>query len=117
MKINELLKLCVVALGIVLCLQTSTAMASIVTNDQIMPLTQIEADKLKIKSFVERTEVKDSLHSFGVESYMSDARVAVMTDQEVHELAQNIDSMPAGGRLHDSDLVVILLIVLLILLI
>ena len=40
-----------------------------------------------------------------------------MTDEEVHAMAQKIDTMPAGGRIHDSDLVLILLIILLILLI
>jgi len=40
-----------------------------------------------------------------------------MTDQEVHAVAQKIDSMPAGGTLSNNDLVLILLIILLILVI
>jgi hypothetical protein len=48
---------------------------------------------------------------------MSKDRVAAMTDQEVHTLAQNIGSLPAGGSLSNNDLTLILLIVLLVLLI
>jgi hypothetical protein len=40
-----------------------------------------------------------------------------MTDQEVHAMAQKIDSMPAGGTLSDRDLLLILVLVLLLLLI
>jgi hypothetical protein len=44
-------------------------------------------------------------------------RVAAMTDQEVHAMAQKIDSMPAGGALSNNDLILIMVIVLLLLLI
>jgi hypothetical protein len=92
-------------------------MAGLVTADQMAPQSQIEAEKLKIQTFVDRAEVKDRLQVMGVEASMSKARVAAMTNEEVHALAQKIDTMPAGGRVRDSDLVLILLIVLLILII
>ena len=117
MNVKHTLKMCVVVLGAALCLQTSAVMAEIVTTDQIAPKSQLEADKLKIQTFVERTDVKERLEALGVAESMSQVRVAAMTDQEVHAMAQNIDSMPAGGRLRDSDLVIILLIVLLLLVI
>jgi hypothetical protein len=62
-------------------------------------------------------QVKDRLQGLGVGEPMAKDRVAAMTDQEVHAVAQKIDSMPAGGRLDNNDLTLILLIVLLILII
>jgi len=117
MNVKHTIRMCAVVLGVVLYLQTTAVMAGIITTDQIAPQSRIEAEKLKIQTFMDRAEVKDRLQSFGVEASMSKARVAAMTDEEVHAMAQKIDTMPAGGRVHDSDLVLILLIVLLILLI
>jgi hypothetical protein len=48
---------------------------------------------------------------------MAKNRVAVLSDSEVHALAQKIDSMPAGGDLRNvsnSDLIIILLLLILI---
>lgn len=117
MNLKPCLKMSTVVMAAALCFQTSAVMAGIITTEQIAPQSQTEADKLKIQAFMERAEVKDQLHALGADEYMSKIRVAAMTDQEVHEMALNIDSMPAGGRLHDSDLILVLLLVLLILLI
>jgi hypothetical protein len=117
MNAKQTIKMCVVVLGAALCLQTTTVMAGLVTVDQMAPQSQIEAEKIKIQTFMDRTEVKDRLQAMGVEGSMAKVRVAAMTNQEVHAMAQTIDSMPAGGSLSSTDLILILLIVLLILII
>jgi len=117
MKVKHIIRMSIVALGAALCLQTSSVMADLVTTDKMAPQSQVEADKLKIETFVERAEVKERLQALGVVETMSRERVAAMTDEEVHALAQKIDTMPAGGRVHDSDLILVLLIVILILII
>lgn len=104
-------------LGAALSMLTASSMAGMVTTEQAAVQSQLDADKLKIQSFVERAEVRDQLQAMGVGETMSKIRVAAMTDQEVHEMALKIDTMPAGGRARNSDLVLVLLIVLLILLI
>lgn len=116
MKVMQMIKMSIVAMGAVLCWQTS-AMAELVAADSSAPKSQLETDKLKIQSFVDRAEVKDKLQALGVAESMSKERVATMTNEEVHALAQKIDTLPAGGRVNDSDLIVILLIVILILII
>jgi hypothetical protein len=106
-----------VVLGAALCLQASVAMAGMVTTDNMAAQNQTAMEKARIQSFLDRTDVKDRLQGLGIGEPMAKDRVAAMTDQEVHALAQNIDSMPAGGRVSNNDLTVILLIVLLILII
>lgn len=106
-----------VALGAALCLPTSAAMAEIVTTDQMAAQDQTAADKSRIQSFIDRAEVKDRLQALGVGESMATDRVAAMNDQEIHALAQNIDTLPAGGYLSNRDLTLVLLIVLLLLLI
>jgi hypothetical protein len=117
MNAIHVIKMCAVVLGAALCLQTTVVMAEVIAADQLAPQSRIEAERLKIQTFMDRAEVRDRLQAFGVAETMSKVRVAAMTDEEVHVMAQKIDTMPAGGRLHDSDLILVLLIVLLILLI
>ncbi len=104
-------------LGAALCLQVSAAMAGMVTTDNMAVQNQTAMEKARVQSFLDRADVKDRLQSLGVGGTMAKDRVAAMTDLEVHALAQNIDSMPAGGRLSNNDLTLILLVVLLVLLI
>jgi len=107
----------VVVLGVALCLQTSVAMAGIVTTDQLAAPDQVEVEKAKVQAFMDRADVKNRLQELGVSEPSAKDRVAAMTNQEVHAIAQKIDSMPAGGYIGNRDLVLILLIVLLILII
>lgn len=104
-------------LGTALCLQASAAMAGMVTTDNLAVQNQTAMERAKIQSFLDRADVKDRLQVLGANKSQVKDRVAAMTDQEVHALAQNIDSMPAGGRLSNNDLTLVLLIVLLVLLI
>jgi hypothetical protein len=114
---KQSLKMCIVVLGAMLFLQTSAVMAEVVSTDQMAGQNQTEAEKYRIQAFIDREDVKVRLQALGVAESMAKVRVAAMTDQEVQVMAQKLDAMPAGGRLRDSDLVVILLIVLLILII
>jgi len=106
-----------VVLGAALCLQTSVAMAGIVPADQLAAPNQTEVEKAKVQAFLDRADVKDRMQALGVNELSAKDRVAAMTDQEVHAMAQKIDSMPAGGTLSNNDLLLILLIVLLLLII
>jgi hypothetical protein len=105
-----------VVLGAALCLQTSAVMAGLVTTDQMAAQSQTEVEQTRIQAFVDRADVKVRLQALGVDESLAKDRVAAMTDQEVHALAQKINSLPAGGALGDSDLVLLLVIILLILL-
>jgi len=117
MKARHALGMCCVVLGVAFSLQSSIGTAEVINDDLIVPLSQNEAGRLKVQNFMDRAEVRDRLKSFGVTDTLSRVRVAAMTDEEVHAMADKIDTMPAGGRVHDSDLVLILLIIILILLI
>jgi hypothetical protein len=117
MSATLLHRMCVVVLGAALCLQASAVMAGIVNTDELAAPNQTEVEKAKVRAFMDRADVKDRLQALGVDAPSAKDRVAAMTDQEVHAMAQKIDSMPAGGYLSDRDLVLILLVVLLLLLI
>jgi hypothetical protein len=91
-----------------------TVRAEIVDTQTLIGATQAEQDKAKVQSFVERASVKEKLEAMGVEGLLAKERVAALNEQEVHALAERIDSMPAGGTLSQMDMVIILLIAILV---
>ena len=54
-------------------------------------------DRERIAALLERAEVRAGLEAYGVNPADVKARVAAMSDQEVSQLAGQIDRLPAGG--------------------
>jgi hypothetical protein len=90
------------------------ARAELVETQELATQNQTEQDRAKVQSFVERASVKEKLEALGVAGLLAKDRVAALSKQEVHALAQRIDAMPAGGTLSQMDMVVILLIAILV---
>jgi hypothetical protein len=54
-------------------------------------------EKERIVSLLERSDVRAQLQSLGVNPADVKVRVAALTDEEVSQLANRIDSLPAGA--------------------
>ena len=94
--------------------QTSVVRAEMISADRLSEQSQAEQDRAKVQSFVDRANVKERLQAMGVSGLVAKDRVAALTEEEVHALAQRIDGMPAGGALSNNDLILILLIAILV---
>jgi hypothetical protein len=96
-------------------LACGTAYAELVGTDEaaasVEPANQ-NADRQRIRAFMERPEVIEKLKAVGVSPDDAKARVAALSDQEVHMIAGRLDMLPAGGRLTNNDLLLITVIVL-----
>jgi hypothetical protein len=90
------------------------ARAEIVQTQELATQTEAEQDRAKVQNFVERATVKEKLEAMGVGGLLAKDRVAALSEQEVHALAERIDAMPAGGSLSQMDLVIILLVGILV---
>ncbi|WP_310647121.1 PA2779 family protein [Limnohabitans sp.] len=90
------------------------ARAEIVQTQELATVNQAELDRAKVQSFVERATVKEKLEAMGVGGLLAKDRVAALSEQEVHALAERIDAMPAGGSLSQMDMVIILLVAILV---
>ena len=93
------------------------ARAEMIGTDAMLAQTQAEQDRARVQSFLDRANVKERLQAMGVSGVAATERVASLSDQEVHTLAQRIDSMPVGGRLGSSDIIIILLVAILVVLV
>jgi hypothetical protein len=79
----------------------------------MLPADAANPERLRVLTVLERSDVQAALQVHGVSSADVKARVAAMTDDEVTQLAGQIDSLPAGG----SDVLTIILVVFIVLLI
>ncbi|HJY79336.1 MAG TPA: PA2779 family protein [Burkholderiales bacterium] len=82
-------------------------------NAGMLPTDAANPERLRVLNVLERGDVQAQLQTRGVDPAQVKARVAAMTDEEVAQLAGQIESLPAGG----SDALTIILVAFLILLI
>jgi hypothetical protein len=79
----------------------------------MLPTDAANPERSRVLTVLERSDVQAALQAHGVSPADVKARVAAMSDDEVAQLAGQIDSLPAGG----SDVLTIILVVFIILLI
>ena len=87
--------------------------ADIVSTEEILS----PSDREGVRAFLEREGVEDRLKALGVAPELAKKRVGSMTDEEVLVVAGRIDTLPAGGAIDRTDLILILLLVLLIIIV
>ncbi len=55
--------------------------------------------RAQLMGFLERADVQSEMQALGVDPAEAIARVRVMSDREIEQLAGNLDSSPAGGSI------------------
>ncbi len=117
MNIKHFRSLGAAVLTATLCLQPPIAQAKIVTTDQLTAQHNPESERAEIQSFLDRSSIRDKIQAMGIDGLAAKDRVAALDDQEVHALAEKIDSLPSGGSVGgftNDQVIVVLLIVLLV---
>lgn len=97
-----------------------SAYAEIVGTDEAaasMEPAAPDADREKLRAFMERPEVAKQLQKMGVSPEEAKARVGAMSDAEVRMVAGKLDLLPAGGRISNTELVIIILLAVILLVI
>ncbi len=117
MKRNASVSLWLLPLVAIVMTGPPAVRAEMIGADQALARNQAEQDRAKVESFLDRSNVKERLQAMGVSGVVAKDRVASLSDEEVHALAQRIDSLPAGGRLSSSDIIIILLVAILVVLV
>ena len=91
----------------------SAAYAGVISTQQYLTAADREATRARIDAVLAREEVRSQLENYGVDPAATDARIAALTDQELEQLATDLENMPAGGSV--LAVVGIVFVVLLIL--
>lgn len=111
---NSLSRGLITTLSVLMLAQAPVARAEIVDTAAVAPQNQAEQDRAKVDAFIERANVKERLVAMGVTGLVAKQRVESLSEAEVHALAQRIDTLPAGGSLSNTDLILVLLIAILV---
>lgn len=74
-----------------------TAQAEMVGTDEAITTAAASGDRDKVGSFLQRDDVRAALQARGVDAQAAQDRVRALSDQEVAQLAEQIDKAPAAG--------------------
>lgn len=91
------------------------ASAAIVSTEHAIDSQQAAKAREHIKALAQRPELAEQLKAFGVAPDQAEERVNAMTDAEVLALADKLGDLPAGGRISNNDLILILVLIILVL--
>ena len=83
-----------VILAFAFSISWAPAHAVMVSTDEIL---KQNLDRERLHLFLDRSEVRKQLEAWGVDSEEAKAWVDSLTDEEIVEIASQIDQMPAGG--------------------
>ena len=97
-------------------LLTSLTLALLLVAPQVqagMIGTQDE-ERQRVKELVARPELAQQLQQMGIAPEEVQARIDVMTDEEVRSLAGRLNAVPAGGDLTTQEWLLIIIVILLV---
>jgi len=80
-----------------MALSFQTANAGMISADQAAAAGAAQTERAMVVSVLNRAETAAQLQAQGIDPALARERVAAMTDQEVHALAQDIQTAPAGA--------------------
>ena len=74
------------------------------------------ADQARVQAALESEVIKQRLQDYGLSSEDTAARINALSDEQVHQLAENLDAVQAGGDAL-GDVIIILVIVILVIIV
>jgi adenine-specific DNA methylase len=94
-----------------LSIHTVPLQAAMVDNDQILANAQQEITKTQILGELDKQDVQDKLVAAGVNIDDAKQRIQQMNNQELAQLQQDFENMPAGSGIIGALLVVFVVLV------
>ena len=73
--------------------------AGIIDTAAVVDASQRTTDLATVRAGLERDDVRERFLAMGVDPQAVDARLASLTDAELHSLAGRMEQLPAGGDL------------------
>lgn len=84
----------------------SPAQAALVTTNEIISQSKNDDARVKVNLFLSREDVRQQMIAMGVNPDLTKMRVASMTDQEIAQIADRLDQVPAGGGAFETILII-----------
>jgi hypothetical protein len=120
--INSYLKVLIMALFnriltltlslLLICAPVSQAQAAIIANAQLIGQVQLANDKDALLQTINRVDLQEQLLAMGVTTADIESRINQMTQQEIAQLNQQINELPAGGDVLGIILIIFIIFVI-----
>ena len=91
----------------------ATAVADIVTTEQILVESKVEAKKAEIGALLQRSDVRQQLVGMGVDVSDAQQRIDSMTDSELAAFYERMDILPASEGALELVVAILLIFILL----
>ena len=75
-----------------------------------LPAERADADRERIQEILSRAEVQEQLIAQGVDLAEVEARVAALSAEEAHQMAEQLEQLPAGAGVVGALLVVFIVL-------
>lgn len=111
-SLKKILTLLVMSSVLVMGVSTP-GFADVISTEDLASVSDIESKRSAIKSFLARDAVKSKLSAWGVGEQDVRQRVDALTDQEVQEMIENMDAMPAGEGILETVIAILVILLLL----
>lgn len=91
-----------------------SSQAALIGTDQVLRQAQGQSDRDRVRELVARTDVEKVLQSYGVSQKAAQERVDALTDMEIQQITNKLDTLPAGaeGGAAITVLIVVLVVVI-----
>lgn len=80
--------------------------AALIGTEQSVNSAQLSQNRDRVRTFLQRQDVRDMLQQRGVDANAALARVDAMTDAEAQTVASQLEKLPAGGGVLSAVLLV-----------
>ena len=107
---NRILTLTVSLL--LICAPISQAQAAIIANAQLIDQVQLANNKEALLQTINRVDLQEQLLVMGVTTVDIESRINQMTQQEIAQLNQQINELPAGGDVLGIILIIFIVFVI-----
>jgi len=107
---NRILTLTVSLL--LICAPISQAQAAIIANAQLIDQVQLANNKEALLQTINRVDLQEQLLVMGVTTADIESRINQMTQQEIAQLNQQINELPAGGDVLGIILIIFIVFVI-----
>jgi hypothetical protein len=84
----------------------SPAQAALVSTSEIISQSKKDNAREKVNLFLSRADVRQQMVTMGVDPDLAKTRVASMTDQEIAQIADRLDQLPAGRGAFETILII-----------
>lgn len=101
---------------LVVSLPLGVARARLVTTDQVIGVLSAERERDQIQAFLGRADVQAQMVALGVDAAEAAARIATLSDDEIRQIAGQLDRLPAGQDAATIALVILSIFVFLVIL-